>query len=61
MIVCGVCGLEFKNEEDYEKHLFHYKHYRWCGIKVLRIIEQNKELARDVHLERMGEEGGVKL
>ncbi|MCD6138280.1 MAG: hypothetical protein J7J91_06850 [Deltaproteobacteria bacterium] len=43
MIVCGVCGLEFKNEEDYEKHLFHYKLYRWCGVKVLRIIEQNEE------------------
>mgnify|MGYP000745871476 CR=1 FL=1 len=61
MIVCSICGLEFKSEEDYEKHIFHYKYYRWCGIKVLRVIEKNEELARKVHWRRMGEEGEYEL
>ena len=53
MVVCGVCGMEFKTEEDYEKHLFHFQGNRWCGIEVLQVIEQNPELAEAVHDARL--------
>lgn len=53
-VVCGVCGIEFENEEDYEKHLFKWNGRRWCGIKILRVIEQNPELAEKVDKARQG-------
>ena len=53
MVVCGVCGMEFETEEDYEKHTFHFQGNRWCGTKVLRVIEQNPELAEAVHNARL--------
>jgi len=56
MLVCGICGLKFESREDYEKHIFHYKNHRWCGIKTLRMIEQNPELAEKVHEMRMKED-----
>ena len=55
MLVCGICGLKFESKEDYEKHIFHYKNHRWCGIKTLRAIERNPELAEKVHEARMRE------
>ena len=51
-IVCGVCGVEFKNEEDYEKHTFKVDGKQCCGIAVLRAIEKNPDLARKVFEER---------
>ena len=51
-IICGVCGIEFKNEEDYEKHIFKVDGERCCGIAVLRAIERNPDLARKVLKER---------
>ncbi|MCD6148242.1 hypothetical protein J7J18_02600 [bacterium] len=51
-IICGVCGVEFKNEEAYEKHIFKVDGKRCCGIAVLRAIEKNPELAKKVFEER---------
>ena len=53
MAACGVCGMEFETEEDYEKHIFHFQGNRWCGIDVLRVIEQNEKLAETVHNARL--------
>jgi len=49
MVACGVCGMEFETEEDYEEHIFHFQGERWCGIHAIRVIEQNPELAEAVH------------
>jgi len=55
--------MEFETEEDYEEHIFHFQGEHWCGIHVLRVIEQNPKLAEAVHnamlleLKREGEEG----
>jgi len=58
-LFCGVCGIYFKTNEDYEKHLFKYGRHRFCGVKVLRVIEQNKKLAEEVLKARIkySEEG----
>ena len=48
-VACGICGMEFETEEDYEEHIFHFQGEHWCGIHVLRVIEQNPELAEAVH------------
>ncbi|RLG34411.1 hypothetical protein DRN97_02560 [Methanosarcinales archaeon] len=53
MVGCGVCGIEFETEEDYEKHIFHFQGNRWCGTKILQVIEQNKKLAETVHNARL--------
>jgi len=50
-VLCGICGIRFSCEEDYEKHVFKPRGYRWCGVKVLRLIEETDELAEKV-LER---------
>ena len=50
--VCGICGLQFASDEDFEKHIFHYGKDRWCGVAVLRAIESDEELARLVHEKR---------
>ena len=47
-LFCGTCGIYFKTEEDYEKHLFKYGGHRFCGVQVLRVIEQNQKLAEEV-------------
>lgn len=52
-IICGVCGIEFKNEEDYEKHIFKFNGKRCCGIAVLRAIERNPTLAKLALEERL--------
>lgn len=44
-VFCGVCGLAFPNEELFERHIFKYKNYRWCGTKVLRVIEESAALS----------------
>lgn len=44
---CGICGIEFSKDE-FDKHIFHYKDERWCGVLVLRAIEGNPELAEKV-------------
>jgi len=49
---CGVCGIVFESEEDYEKHIFHYKGERWCGTKILRLIESDEELAKLINKKR---------
>jgi len=58
-VSCGVCGIVFKDDEDYEKHIFHYKGERWCGTKILRLIEADKKLAELIDKKRR-EAGWVK-
>ena len=52
-VTCGTCGLSFDSEEEFEKHVFHYKDYRWCGVKVLRVIEETPWLAELVNQARL--------
>jgi len=39
---CGVCGIVFESEEDYEKHIFHYKGERWCERRLKREKRKGK-------------------
>lgn len=47
-VSCGTCGIKFENEEQYERHIFKFNGNRWCGTRLIRMIESDKQLSLDI-------------